>query len=138
MSVKIIELNDRAVHVGDETGVILQSPGFALADGSSIVLGEAAERQARLQPTNSYNKFWHELSLDPISHGNNFRHFADIAYAHLMHLAEEAEIGGDVIFAVPGNFTRQQLAILLGLVNHTPFKAGGVVNSSVAAAALAA
>ena len=36
MSVKIIELNDRAVHVGDETGVILQSPGFALADGSSI------------------------------------------------------------------------------------------------------
>ena len=138
MSVKIIELNDRAVHVGDETGVILQSPGFALAEGSSIVLGEAAERQARLQPTNSYNKFWHELSLDPISHGNNFRHFADIAYAHLMHLAEESEIGGDVIFAVPGNFTRQQLAILLGLVNHTPFKAGGVVNSAVAAAALAA
>jgi hypothetical protein len=55
-----------------------------------------------------------------------------------MHLAEEAEIEGDVIFAVPGNFTRQQLAILLGLVNHTPFKAGGVVNSAVAAAALAA
>ena len=49
MSVKIIELNDRAVHVGDETGVILQSPGFALAEGSSIVLGEAAERQARLR-----------------------------------------------------------------------------------------
>lgn len=138
MSVKIIELNDRAIHVGDETGVILQSPGFALADGSSIVLGEEAERQARLQPTNSYNKFWHELSLDPISHGNNFRHFADIAYAHLMHLAEEAEIGGDVIFAVPGNFTRQQLAILLGLVNHTPFNVGGVVDSAVAAAALAA
>ena len=138
MSVKIIELNDRAIHVGDETGVILQSPGFALADGSSIVLGEEAERQARLQPTNSYNKFWHELSLDPISHGNNFRHFADIAYAHLMHLSDEAEIAGDVIFAVPGNFTRQQLAILLGLVNHTPFKAGGVVNSAVAAAALAA
>lgn len=138
MSVKIIELNDRAIHVGDETGVILQSPGFALADGSSLVLGEEAERQARLQPTNSYNKFWHELSLDPISHGNNFRHFADIAYAHLMHLAEEAEIGGDVIFAVPGNFTRQQLAILLGLVNHTPFRAGGVVDSAVAAAALAA
>ena len=138
MSLKIIELNDRAIHVGDETGVILQSPGFALADGTTVLLGEAAERQARLQPTNSYNKFWHELSLDPISHGNNFRHFADIAYAHLMHLSEEAEIGGDVIFAVPGNFTRQQLAILLGLVQHTPFSASGVVDSAVAAAALAA
>ena len=52
MSLKIIELNDIGITVGDETSVITRSPGFALAAGNSLELGEAAEQQARLQPTN--------------------------------------------------------------------------------------
>ena len=108
MSLKVIELNDSSIKVGDETGIIVQSPGFALAVGNSLEIGEAAEQQARLQPTNSYNKYWHELSLEPISHGNGIRHFADIAYAQLLNLAEIGEIDSDVIFAVPGNFTHQR------------------------------
>ena len=58
MSLKVIELNDYAIKVGDETGIIVQSPGFALASGKELELGESAEQQARLQPTNSYNKYW--------------------------------------------------------------------------------
>ncbi|MCG8412760.1 MAG: hypothetical protein MI746_00960 [Pseudomonadales bacterium] len=138
MSLKVIELNDKAISVGDESGVLLRSPGFALADGQDLVLGELAEQQARLQPTNSYNKYWHELNLDPIEHGNNFRHHADIAFAHLQHLAEEADIASDVVIAVPGSFTRQQLSILLGLSQHSPFKVSGVVDSAVAAAIVSA
>lgn len=134
MSLKVIELNDKAISVGDDSGVLLRSPGFALAAGQDVVLGELAEQQARLQPTNSYNKYWHELNLDPIEHGNNFRHHADIAFAHLQHLAEEADIGADVVIAVPGSFTRQQLSILLGLSQHSPFKVAGVVDSALAAA----
>ena len=87
MSLKIIELNDIGITVGDETGVITRSPGFALAAGNSLELGEAAEQQARLQPTNSYNKYWHELSMEPLSHSRGIRHFADIAYAQLLHLS---------------------------------------------------
>lgn len=134
MSTKIIELNDRAISVGDESGILLQSPGFALASGQEVVLGEQAEKQARLQPTASYNKYWHELNLDPLNHNNDFRHYADIAYAHLMHLAEVADISSDVILAVPGSFSRQQLAIMLGLTKHSPFTVTGVVDSAVAAA----
>ncbi len=134
MSLKVIELNDRAIKVGDEGGIIVQSPGFAQAVGDGLELGEAAEQQARLQPTNSYNKYWHELSMEPLTHGNNIRHFADIAYAQLLHLAELGEIDADVIFAVPGNFTRQQLAILLGIAKQTPFNPVGVVDSALAAA----
>jgi len=134
MSLKVIELNDSAIKVGDDSGLLLQSPGFALTAGTGLQLGEAAEQQARLQPTDSYNKYWHELSMEPLSHGNGIRHFADIAYAHLMHLAEKANIDGDVIFAVPGNFTRQQLAILLGLAKQCPFTPLGVVDSALAAA----
>ena len=133
MSLKVIELNDRAISVGDETGILMQSPGFALADDKLLVLGEQAEQQARLQPTKSYNKYWHDLNLDPLDHGNNFRHYADVAFAHLQHLAEEAELSSDVILSVPGNFTRQQLSILLGLTQHSPFNVVGVVDSALAA-----
>ncbi|NKB34597.1 MAG: hypothetical protein GKR91_16005 [Pseudomonadales bacterium] len=134
MTLKVIELNDRGIKVGDESGIIVQSPGFALVVDDNLEVGETAEQQARLQPTNSFNKYWHDLNLEPISHGKKFRHFADLAYAQLMHLAEVGEINKDVIFAVPGNFTRQQLAILLGLAQQSPFTTVGVVDSALAAA----
>ena len=135
MSLKVIEFNDHGICVSDETGILLRSPGFALTGAADVMFGEAAEQQARLRPTESYNRYWQELSLDPISHGNSFRHYADIAYAHLLHLAEVCAIQGEVVFAVPGSFTHQQLAILLGLAKQTPFTVIGVVDSSVAAAA---
>jgi hypothetical protein len=134
MSLKVIELNDNAINVGDESGLILESLGFALALENKIELGESAEQQARLQPTNSYNKFWHELSMEPLSRHRGVRHLADLAYAQLMHLAELGDIDSDVIFAVPGNFTRQQLAILLGLAKQSPFNPVGLVDSALAGA----
>ena len=138
MALNVIELNDRGIKVGDESGIIVQSPGFALVMDNKLEVGETAEQQARLQPTNSFNKYWHDLNLEPISHGNKFRHYADLAYAQLVHLAEVWEINNDVIFAVPGNFSRQQLAILLGLAQQSPFTTVGVVDSALAAAVTAA
>lgn len=138
MALNVIELNDRGIKVGDENGIIIQSPGFALVVDDKLEVGETAEQHARLQPTNSFNKYWHDLNLEPISHGNKFRHYADLAYAQLVHLAEVWEINNDVIFAVPGNFSRQQLAILLGLAQQSPFTTVGVVDSALAAAVTAA
>ena len=137
MTTRVIELNDSAIGLGDAAGIIVQSPGFALVDGKLVQMGEEAERQARLKPTSSYNKYWHELSLEPLTQQSQFRHAADIAHAHLLHLAEEAELSGsdnDVIFAVPGNFSQQQLAILLGISGQTPFRPVGVADSALAAA----
>lgn len=137
MSIKVVELNDSAIGLGDATGIIAQSPGFALADGKLLHLGDEAERQARLKPTSSFNKYWHELSLEPLAHKNQFRHTADIAHAHLLHIAEAAESEAEqheVIFAVPGSFSQQQLAILLGIAGQTPLKPVGVIDSALAAA----
>ena len=72
MSLKVIEFNDRGICVSDETGILLHSPGFALADGAEVLFGEPAEQQARLRPTESYNRYWQELSLDPISSWQQF------------------------------------------------------------------
>ncbi|MEQ8953685.1 MAG: hypothetical protein RL120_06085, partial [Gammaproteobacteria bacterium] len=133
MSLHVIELNDSALTAANASGILASSPGFALALGKELQLGTSAEQQARLRPTQSYNKYWHELSLEPINHNNTLRHYADIAHAHLLHLAEEASIAGDAILAVPGNFTREQLAIVLGLTRHTPINTVGVVDSALAA-----
>lgn len=138
MTVKVIELNDSAVRLADESGILVQSPGFALVDGKDIHLGELAEQQARLKPTSSFNKYWHELSMEPLPHEGPFRHTADIAHAHLNHLAETSGASGEVIFAVPGNFNQQQLAILLGIAKQTPLQPIGVVDSGLAAAVAAA
>ncbi len=133
MSVKVIELNDSAVTVSDESGLLVRSPGFALVGDRGLEVGRAAEQQARLRPTSSFNKFWHQLSLEPLGYSiGNIRHFADLAYAHLLHVAEEAELEGDVIFAVPGNFTSQQLGILLGIARQCPFSPVGVVDAALA------
>lgn len=133
MSLKVIELNDAGIRVADDSGIVLLSPGFALTNDKSLLIGEQAEQQARLHPTKSFNKYWHELSLDPLAHSDGIRHHADIAYAHLQHLSAEAGIDGEVLFAVPGNFTRQQLAILLGLARQCAFQTVGVVDSALAA-----
>ncbi|MCY4357000.1 MAG: hypothetical protein OXD01_05710 [Gammaproteobacteria bacterium] len=135
MSLKVIELNDRAIGVGDDSGERLLSPGFALVDAEQLMLGEQAEKQARLRPTDSFNKFWHELNLEQIKNSHSIRHHADIAYAHLQHLAAEAGLNGDVIIAVPGSFSRQQLSILLGLIRHCPFQLVGMVDSALMATA---
>lgn len=136
MSLRVIELNDSDVRVTGAEGLIARSPGFALVGRRGIQTGEAAEKQARLHPTQSFNKFWQSLSMEPLAHaGGGVRHFADLAYAHLLHLAELAGLKDEVLLAVPGNFTAQQLAILLGLVKQSPFDAGGMVDSALAGVA---
>lgn len=137
MTLKVIELNDKAIKVGDESGILLRSPGFVLADGKTVLLGEEAEKQARLKPTSAFNKYWQELSLEPFRQHEKFRHYADFAHAHLIHVAEQAELDHDVIFAVPGSFSRQQIAILMGLAKHSPLRPVGVVDSALAMAVAA-
>ena len=52
----------------------------------------------------------------------------------MQDLAAVAKLDGDVLLAVPGSFSRQQLAILLGLIKQCSFGAVGVVDAGLAAA----
>ena len=40
MGLKVIELNDSGIIVGDKDGIIAQSPGFAFAAEDSLEIGE--------------------------------------------------------------------------------------------------
>ena len=153
-----IEFNDRALTVGNGDGdILMRSPGFALVTegggfglgfgrdkgGARLLVGEEAQRKWRLHPTAGFNRFWSELSLQPAPQAQSgrdgggdappFRHYADLAYAHLQHVAHVTGVEGSVLFAVPGSFSREQLAVLLGVARRTPLRPVGLVDSALAA-----
>lgn len=125
----IIELNDRNVRLCNQDDILVQSPGFANTAHKTPVFGEDARRVARLHPRQTYTQFWSQLSLDPLANSNShFRHQADLAFAHLNEIANRHELRDEVIFAVPSNYNRNQLSILLGLVQSCDFDAVGLVD----------
>lgn len=132
MTLHVLELNDAGIRVSDETGVLLASPGYALITQSQIEFGEKARAGSRVNPLNCFNQYWHRLNLDgftrPVAH---YRHNADIAFSQLAAVAKDTGLDGDVLLAVPGSFSRQQLSILLGLIKQCPFKVVGLVDAAL-------
>src|SRR3990172_12282752 len=139
MSPYIIELNDSEVRVAAAGRIIVRSPGCAVVRGERVCFGHEALKLAHLHPRETYNRFWAHLSQDALhTPTRRFRHHADLAYAHLLALYEEAGKPDEVIFAVPGSFSNEQLSLLLGIAQACPFKAVGLVDSAVASAAAVA
>jgi len=132
MSVHIIELNDRNVRLRRRDDILVQSPGFANVVDKQPIFGDDARRVARLHPRQTYTQFWSQLSLDPLINSNtHFRHQADLAFSHLNAISAQHALKEEVIFAVPSNYNRNQLSILLGLVKSCPFDAVGLVDMPV-------
>jgi hypothetical protein len=137
MDIGIFELNDAGLRLSFGNQHSNASPGFATVEGDNLVLGTAAMRRARLNPLQTNYQFWHRLSAEPLPiHNNRYRHHADLAYSQLLAVHSEVSDCDKIIFALPGNFTREQMALLLGIVDQCPFKAVGLVDSAVAASAL--
>ncbi|MBQ0719326.1 MAG: hypothetical protein KBT88_13225 [Gammaproteobacteria bacterium] len=137
MSTAIIELNDSGIlcHAPGHTLATPTSPGYALLHSQGVITGEQALQQAWLQPQQSFNQYWYQLSLSPLSISNQHaRHHADLAYAQLQQLYADTGQPQQMIFAMPSNTTAEHLGILLGLVKASPFTAAGLVDAAVAAA----
>ncbi len=132
----IVELSDHNIRFSNSNETLIESPGFANIALGTPIFGDEARQQYRLHPRQSFNQFWSQLNLDPLANTNNlFRHQADLAYHHLNSLANSCELSGDVVFVIPGNYTRNQLAVLLGLAEKCSFTPKGLVDKAVLATA---
>ncbi len=132
----LIELQDHNICVRSQYEVIARSPGFANIVGAVPVFGEAARSQARQHPRHSFNNFWSQLSLDPLNIKNrHFRHTADLAYSHLNSLTKDLSMEHGAVLAVPANYTRAQLAVLLGVAKQWAFATVGLVDLALLQAA---
>ncbi len=136
MTEYLIELQDHNLCIRSSQQVLVRSPGFANIAGPLPVFGEAARSQARQHPRHSFNNFWAQLGLDPLTIKNkHFRHNADLAYGHLNSLVSELNLQGSAVLAVPANYTRAQLAVLLGVAKQCAFTTVGLVDLALLQAA---
>ncbi len=134
MSLHVLEFNDVGLRLSNGDGLVLNSPGYANIRAKEIEFGENAHRQSKLNPLSSFNQFWHKLSLDPFAKPiGHFRHNADIAFSHLQDIANNAELKGDIVLALPSSFSREQMAILLGLMKQSPMRPVGIVDAALLA-----
>jgi hypothetical protein len=113
------------------------SPGVALIDGRDLAVGLDAERIERIKPRRLHSLFWQDLAATPL--GRPFPphlRTADLAHAHLKSVWKtDGGNAGEVIVAVPGTFSEDQLALLLGIARHLQIPVRGLVDVAVAAAA---
>lgn len=135
MKLCFIELNDSEILLAAGGQICARSPGYAVLHKHRIDLGAKALAQAHRHPRETINRFWHELNQAPLGRGVRYRHHADLAYLHLEHLRELAGKPDAAMFAVPGGYTRDQLALLLGIAQACRLRTIGLLDGAVAGAA---
>lgn len=133
-----LELVDAGLQFVSQRGQLSRpSPGLALIDGNELAIGLDAESVARLKPRRLHSRFWQDLGTTSL--GRPFPGYlrtADLAHAHLKAVWE-ADGGGaeEVLVAVPGTFSDDQLSLFLGISRELSIPVRGLVDAAVAAAA---
>ena len=117
MSLALIELNDAEINVSIEGDLISCHPGTAILQPQKLLIGRQAHAQARLQPRLRNNRFWDQLSTEPIPEATDLvRHNADLAFKQLEALWDEVRAHAEgIIIAVPSTFSKQDLGLILGM-----------------------
>lgn len=130
MTVAFLDINDCNLQLWHSQGRI-QSPGYALLEGQEYHFGNAARGAARLRPRDINTRFWWQLSTEPLQPAlGPARHTADLVHAHLLALHREAGEPSEVLLATSGSMQREQLSLLLGIVQQCSFDAVGLINRS--------
>ena len=133
MSILGLDLNDAALTGVAEGELLFREPGYALAPDGTLLFGLAALRQARRFPRRVQNRYWHDLSDEPLTASLGRAHSsADLVHEHLAEIWEHW--GRDAVaFAIPGHWTPMQLGLLLGIARELDITVAGLVDATVAA-----
>lgn len=130
-----------ARRLGQEQPELLEEvPGLALLEDQQILTGPAAAARVRLQPLLAQSGYWRNLSTQPLTRPSRLaRTSADVAYAQAEALLSAYKPEGErVLLAVPAGYAREQLGLLLGIVNETGVPVAGLVDAALAACSLEA
>ncbi len=137
-----IELSDAGIMAAagdpplllDTDGAEKSSPGFALSTNDGLIMGRVALSRFRLNPRSYNNRFWDELSTEPIKQpGFEGKSYAELAYRHLSKLWDILRNKADeVVIAAPGFYTPHQLGILLGIADELSIPVKGFASIALA------
>ena len=128
----IIEFNDLEFSLFKGSERLYREPGFAIVRNGELLFGEAAVRLARTHPQQANQQYFNRMNADPLPQPvRTAANHADLVYGHLKEVAGFAH--DDVVLAVPGTMSGDQLGILLGICHEVGIDVSGFVNASVAA-----
>ena len=126
----ILDLLDTSTRLLYEEKAI-HSNGFVLNTGSEFIFGKAAEKNYRTQPREVNNKFWWQLGTESLQLSfGAARHTADLVHQHLLSLSQDASETNQIVLAVSGSMSKEQLSLLLGIIEQCPFTALGIIHRS--------
>jgi len=134
---KVFDLNDWELSAYSGEALDVQMPGFALVEPTVLILGEQALREHRRSPLAAHYHYWHRLDTSPLrSSHRSVRSSADLVFNQLAQLIEKSGAQGEpAVFALPSHYSKDQLALLLGIVEETSVTPLAFVDASVAAGA---
>ena len=131
----ILDLLDTSIRLLYEEKAI-HSNGFVFNTGNEFVFGEVAEKNYRTQPREVNNKFWWQLGTESLQLSfGPARHTADLVHQHLLSLSQDASESNEIALAVSGSMSKEQLSLLLGIIEQCPFTALGIIHRSALLAA---
>jgi hypothetical protein len=127
-----------ARHRGETGEVLTEAPGLAVLDDDKTRTGNEAADRVRLKPLLAQTNFWRALGTEQLTRPSRLaRTTADIAFAQAEAiLASYKAEGESVLLAVPAGYSREQLALLLGVINETGVPVAGLVDAALAACSL--
>lgn len=138
MAAAALEVNDAGLLLLREARPRpVESPCLALFEDGTVLTGALAAARAHLTPRAVHDTYFDRLDLQPLDehHPAGLRH-ADLAYAHLASLAGELSPDDEVFLAVPGSWTDERLALLLGVARAASLRVAGLVDAATAAVSL--
>ena len=145
MPLIVLELYDTGIlaAAGDPAGLICldgqaqESPGFALPQKKELLVGRTAASKAHLFPRQIHNRFWDQLTTEPLE--QSARHApqnnAEIAYRHLSAIWPRLQkFGNAMVILTPGFYERPQLGLILGIAQELGMPVKGFLPLALAAA----
>ncbi|HEU4601635.1 MAG TPA: FHA domain-containing protein [Steroidobacteraceae bacterium] len=137
-----LELIDSGLVLARQSGqaveLLAESPGVAILEERTTITGEDAARRVRRSPLLAQSNFWRGLSTEPLTRPSQAAQTsADIAFAHadaLLRKWRDAE--SRILVALPGGYSREQLGLLLGVINETGVSVAGLVDAALAACSM--
>ena len=130
----ILELNDFELTLYQNSERLYHAPAMAIVRDRDLSFGEAARREFRLFPRQANQQYFAKLNAEPLSQPSRAAtNNADLVYLHLKELQQLCD--DQLVVAVPGNLSGDQLGVLLGIAQEAGFTIRGFVDSAVAALA---
>jgi hypothetical protein len=120
---------------GDSVAVVAEAPGVAVLEDTATLTGDEAAARVRLKPLLAHTNFWRGLSIEPLTRPSRLiGTTADLAFAQASQLLEKYRAEGEsILLCVPAGYSREQLGLLLGVVNETGVGVAGLVDAALAA-----